>query len=174
MASSSKIVQKSTQVKALATAVHGDASKGLGSFEQAFARKKQTEKIKKVLEMQKIKAEAGASKKYKGFGGAVDPVQVVEKKKKKKEKKVKEIVKKAQVSKSEKDLMEELLSIADTAVAVSKSTPVMNKSTMEAASRQTPVDTSAVFEFEELQTLGGSLTDEGNIVEDFDSLFEFQ
>ena len=123
--------------------------------------------------MQKRKAEAGTNKKYKGFGEVVDPVKVVEKKKKKKEKKVKEIVKKAQVSKSEKDLMEELLSIADTAVAVSKSTPVMNKSTMEAASRQTPVDTSAVFEFEELHTLGGSLADEGNIVEDFDSLFEF-
>merc|ERR1719186_479235 len=75
-------------IKLTSNATVADASGSLGGFDLAFARKKQAEKIKKVLEKQKRKAEAGAgtTKKYRGFGEKFDPEEEMMKKKIKKEK----------------------------------------------------------------------------------------
>ena len=45
-----------------------DKEKSMGSFEMAYARKKQSEKVKKLIEKQKRKAEKMEKKKYQGFG----------------------------------------------------------------------------------------------------------
>merc|ERR1711915_626852 len=92
-----------------------------GTFDMAFTRKKQSEKIKKLLEKQKKKAEKLSDKKYKGFGnkeGQGQPSSHVHKESPEKKKQI--VVKKAQVSKTEADLMKELLKIAETAVAEAK------------------------------------------------------
>merc|ERR1719186_2329059 len=173
--------QKPSQgsIKLTSNATVADASGSLGGFDQAFARKKQAEKVKKVLEKQKRKAEAGAgtTKKYRGFGEKFDPEEEMMKKKIKKEKKRKSkelVIKKAQVTKAEGDLMKELLNFAETAVADAL-TPIENKvAPVEVATKSSvdAIDASSVFDFEEFQILGDSFTADSKISEDLESLFE--
>ena len=170
----SKTSQKSSSPKT--STFEDEDSNDFGSFGQAYARKKQAEKVKLVLLKQKRKAETGTDKKYAGFGETVEKVDEYQKKKRRKEKSaIKEIVKKsAQVSKSERDLMEELLSIADTAVATT--IPMMYASITGVtvnSIKQTPVNTPLVFDFEEFQTLPTFLGDEESVDEDVESLFQF-
>ena len=101
-------------------------SDGLHNFPQAYARKKQTEKIKRFMEKQKKKAEEGTKKKYAGFGEKLLPVQKKSNKKRKKMEDQDIARQKPKVSKSELDLIEELLKIADSAVAESKSAVVVD------------------------------------------------
>merc|ERR1712096_255458 len=166
-------------IKLTTNATVADASGSLGGFDQAFARKKQAEKVKRVLEKQKRKAEAGAgsTKKYRGFGETFDPEEEMTKKKIKKEKKRKNkelVIKKAQVTKAEGDLMKELLNFAETAVADAL-TPIENKVAPVEVTTKSSVDTinaSSVFDFEEFQMLSDSLTADRNISEDLESLFD--
>merc|ERR1719382_2060450 len=66
------------------------ASKALGAFEQTFARKKQAEKIRKLLNKQMRKAEK--SKKYQGFGDQKAPEPEESRRKERKEQKKKDTV----------------------------------------------------------------------------------
>ena len=145
----------------------------MGNFDQAFTRKKQSEKIKKLLEKQKKKAEKLSIKKYKGFGEKVNPEEELIKKNEKKEQKKKDIIlKKAQVSKSEVDLMKELLKIGEMAVAEAKSKPLENELDGTEKTTNISTDASAIQEFEEFQTLGDSCSAEQNLSQELDSLFE--
>ena len=101
-------------------------SKEVKVFEQAYTRTKQMEKVQRNLERQKRRAERSVdrNKKYPGFGEAYDPKN--EKMKKKAEKKLAKeirrmnhvgILKKANVSKAEKDLMNELILVAENSVS---------------------------------------------------------
>lgn len=145
----------------------------LGNFDQAFTRKKQSEKIKKLLEKQKKKAEKLSSKKYKGFGETVNPEEESIKKKEEKEQKKKDsIIKKAQVSKSEVDLMKELLKIGETAVAEAKSNPLEKKDNVK--EKTSKVSNKNIQEFEEFQTIDDSCPSSQNLSEELDSLFELK
>eukprot|EP00092_Neocalanus_flemingeri_P020993 GFUD01022747.1.p1 GENE.GFUD01022747.1~~GFUD01022747.1.p1 ORF type:complete len:557 (-),score=190.99 GFUD01022747.1:36-1589(-) len=135
----------------------------LGIFDQAYTRKKHSDKVLKVIEKQKKKAEKLIYKKYKGFGEKVDPEQNLVRRKVKKEEKTHERkVKKAQVSKPEADLIKVLLEVAESAVAAASF-----KSASD-ASQGSSVDTAAIQMFEEVHTFA---TDE-DFVEDFQNLFE--
>lgn len=145
----------------------------LGNFDQAFTRKKQSEKIKKLLEKQKKKAEKLSNKKYKGFGEKDNPEEELIKKKEEKEQKKKDsILKKAQVSKSEVDLMKELLKIGEMAVAESKSKPLEKKE--DVTEKKSKVSNKTIQEFEEFQTLDDSCPSSQNLSEELDSLFELK
>ena len=95
-------------------------SKELKVFEKTFARTKQMEKVERNLKRQKKRAERSMDKKYPGFGEVYDPTN--EKMKRKAEKKLEKelrrmnrvgLLKKANVSKEEKDLMNELILVAE-------------------------------------------------------------
>jgi len=149
-----------------------DLPVNLGNFDQAFTRKKQSEKIKKLLEKQKKKAEKMSSKKYKGFGETVNPEEESLKKKEEREQKRKDsIIKKAQVTKTEVDLMKELLKIGEMAVAEAKSKPIENKGNVQ---EKTKVSKKTIQEFEEFQTLDDSCPSSQNLSEELDSLFELK
>merc|ERR1711874_249587 len=106
-------------------------------------------------EKQKKKAEKLSNKKYKGFGEKVDPEEESIKKKEEKEQKKREnIIKKAQVTKTEHDLMKELLKIGEMAVAEAKSKPLEKKGKVEETKQN--VSNSAIQEFVEYQTLDDS------------------
>ena len=101
-------------------------SKEVKVFEQTYTRTKQMEKVQRNLERQKRRAERSMdrNKKYPGFGEVYDPKN--EKMKKKAEKKLAKeirrmnhvgILKKANVSKAEKDLMNELILVAENSVS---------------------------------------------------------
>merc|ERR1712061_284975 len=87
----------------------------------AYTMKGQESKIKKLLEKQKKKAERINNKKYQGFGdtkaAAAATEEDLRKKEKREQKKKEQVLKKAQVSQKEVDLMTELLKIGDSAVA---------------------------------------------------------
>jgi len=143
----------------------------IGNFDQAYTRKKQSIKIQKLLEKQKKKAEKISNKKYKGFGEKVNPEEESLKKKEEKEQKKRDnIVKKAQVSKTEIDLMKELLKIGETAVAEAKSKPLER---IKSVQEKTPTD-NLIEEFEEIQTLDDSCPSSQNLSEELDSLFELK
>ena len=103
-------------------------TKELKVFEQTFTRTNQMEKVQRNLERQKRRAERSVdrNKKYPGFGEVYDPK--TEKMKKRAEKKLAKeirrmnrvgILKKANVSKAEKDLMNELILVAEKNVSIS-------------------------------------------------------
>merc|ERR1712130_220396 len=145
----------------------------LGNFDQAYTRKKQSEKIKKLLEKQKKKAEKLSNKKYKGFGEKDNPEEESIKRKEEKEQKKKEnIVKKAQVSKTEIDLMRELLKIGENAVAEAKSKPSEDKDSVKETTPR--VSNKTIEESEEFQTLDDSCPSSQNLSEELDSLFELK
>ena len=140
----------------------------LGNFEQTYTRKKQSEKIRKLLEKQKKNAEKTSSISYKGFVEKENPKEELRKKEEQKEEKKKEIiVKKAQVSKLQVELMNELLKIGETAVAQSKSKLMEKKYTGDKKPATTA--TFAVNDFEENQTLNGQ-----SLSEELDTLFELK
>ena len=120
--------------------------------------------------MQKKKAEKMTKKKYHGFG-ETKQVEDADQRKKKEEKelKKKEIIKKAQVSKNEQDLISELLKIGDSAVAESLKTTAA-----PAAAPVKPVPTvhsvAAIAQFEECEALGEY--GHPNLSEELDRLFE--
>ena len=101
-------------------------SKELKVFEKTFTRTKQMEKVERNLKRQKKRAERSVdkNKKYPGFGEVYDPTN--EKMKRKAEKKLEKeirrmnrvsLLKKANVSKEEKDLMNELILVAENRVS---------------------------------------------------------
>ena len=102
-------------------------SKELKAFEQTFTRTKHMEKVQRNLERQKRRADrSDRNKKYPGFGEVHNPNN--EKMKRKAEKKLEKemrrmnragLLKKANVSKEEKDLMNELILVADKSVSKS-------------------------------------------------------
>jgi len=139
-----------------------------GTFDMAFTRKKQSEKIKKLLQKQKKKAEKLSDKKYKGFGnkeGQGQPSSHVHKETPEKKKQI--VVKKAQVSKTEADLMKELLKIAETAVAEAKKQENVK-------SDLTKISESTLRDFEQSKTLEDSNDASNNLSEELDSLFELK
>ena len=106
-------------------------SKELKVFEKTFTRTKQMEKVERNLRRQKKRAERSLdkNKKYPGFGEVYDPNS--EKMKRKAEKKLEKelrrknravLLKKANVSKEEKDLMNELILVAENSVSNSAMT----------------------------------------------------
>ena len=96
-------------------------SKNVKVFEQTFMRAKHMEKVQKNLERQKRRADrSDKNKKYPGFGEVHNPDN--EKMKRKAEKKLEKemrrmnragLLKKANVSKEEKDLMNDLILVAE-------------------------------------------------------------
>ena len=149
------------------------ASKPLGSFEQAFARKKQAEKIRKFVNKQMKRAEK--SKKYQGFGDQKVAEQEESRKKERKEEKKKEtVVKKAQVSKAENDLMRELLELGETAVAAATEPGSQDQGKAEFSSgktesRHSSTHVTAIRDFEECQTIPDNSQ---NLSDELDQLFE--
>ena len=140
------------------------------NFTQAYTRKKQTEKIKRILEKQKHKAEEGTKRKYAGFGETLPPVKKGSNKKRKKVIDFDEdiVKKKPKVSKAELDLIEELLSIADSAVTESKSAEVNNDVSISSDATVEPVySKNSIVDFEEIET-----NSPGVMVDDFASFFE--
>ena len=109
-------------------------SKELKVFEQTFTRTKHMEKVQRNLERQKRRADrSDRNKKYPGFGEVHNPSN--EKMKRKAEKKLEKemrrmnragLLKKANVSKEEKDLMNELILVADNSVSKSLSSSEHN------------------------------------------------
>ena len=86
------------------------------SFDQAFARGgKNQEKVKKILEKIKKKAESRENKKYKGFGEKVEAAEAKEARRReaRERRRVEMTVKKAAVSGAEASLMADLLKIGD-------------------------------------------------------------
>jgi len=146
-------------------------SDGLHNFTQAYARKKQTEKIKRFMDKQKKKSERGTERKYAGFGEQILPIQKESNKKRKKiEYSDQDIAKKnPKVSKSELDLIEELLNIANSAVAESKSAEVVDDLVIpnNVTSAFAPVNNSTP-ELEEIQSNERT----GAMVDDLTSLLE--
>ena len=175
----------------LALSVAGDKQPALGAFEMAYTRKGQESKIKKLLEKQKKKAERMNNKKYQGFGdtkAAAATEEELRKKERREQKKKEQVLKKAQVSQKEVDLMTELLKIGDSAVAEAEvlqpsapSTSTSSTQVVEAASSklEAPASTSftssnlaaSIRDFEESQTIGSS-GDAQNLSEELDTLFE--
>jgi len=101
----------------------------------------------------------------------VNPEEESLKKKEEKEQKKRDnIVKKAQVSKTEIDLMKELLKIGEMAVAEAKSKPLER---IKSVQEKTPTD-NLIEEFEEIQTLDDSCPSSQNLSEELDSLFELK
>merc|ERR1712013_289162 len=140
---------------------------GFHNFTQAYARKKQTEKIKRILEKQKKKAEEGTKRKYAGFGETLPPVKRGSIKKRKKVKDLDEdiVKKKPKVSKAELDLIEELLSLADSAVTESKSAEVNNDVSVSSDATVEPVySKNSKVELGEIET-----NNPGVMVDDFAS-----
>merc|ERR1712233_302203 len=116
-------------------------------------------------EKQKKKAEKLSNKKYKGFGEKDNPEEESIKRKEEKEQKKKEnIVKKAQVSKTEIDLMRELLKIGEKAVAEAKSKPSEDKDSVKETTPR--VSNKTIEEFEEFQTLDDSCPSSQNLSEE--------
>ena len=109
-------------------------SKELKVFEQTFTRTKHMQKVQRNLERQKRRADrSDRNKKYPGFGEVHNPSN--EKMKRKAEKKLEKemrrmnragLLKKANVSKEEKDLMNELILVADNSVSKSLSSSEHN------------------------------------------------
>ena len=175
----------------LALSVAGDKQPALGAFEMAYTRKGQESKIKKLLEKQKKKAERMNNKKYQGFGdtkaAAAATEEELRKKERREQKKKEQVLKKAQVSQKEVDLMTELLKIGDSAVAEAEVLQPSAPSTsstqvlVEAASSKLEAAASSTFtssnlaasirDFEESQTIGSS-GDAQNLSEELDTLFE--
>ena len=174
----------------LALSVAGDKQPALGAFEMAYTRKGQESKIKKLLEKQKKKAERMNNKKYQGFGdtkaAAAATEEELRKKERREQKKKEQVLKKAQVSQKEVDLMTELLKIGDSAVAEAEVLQPSAPSTssapgVEAASSKLEAAASSSFtssnlaasirDFEESQTIGTS-GDAQNLSEELDTLFE--
>ena len=172
----------------LALSVAGDKQPALGAFEMAYTRKGQESKIKKLLEKQKKKAERMNNKKYQGFGdtkaAAAATEEEMRKKEKREQKKKEQVLKKAQVSQKEVDLMTELLKIGDSAVAEaevlqpsapSTSTSSASSSKLEVAPASSSFTSSnlaaSIRDFEESQTIGSS-GDTQNLSEELDTLFE--
>ena len=177
----------------LALSVAGDKQPALGAFEMAYTRKGQESKIKKLLEKQKKKAERMNNKKYQGFGdtkaaAAAATEEELRKKEKREQRKKEQVLKKAQVSQKEVDLMTELLKIGDSAVAEAEvlqpsapSTSTSSAPGVEAASSKLEAAASSSFtssnlaasirDFEESQTIGSS-GDAQNLSEELDTLFE--
>ena len=174
----------------LALSVAGDKQPALGAFEMAYTRKGQESKIKKLLEKQKKKAERMNNKKYQGFGdtkaAAAATEEELRKKEKREQRKKEQVLKKAQVSQKEVDLMTELLKIGDSAVAEAEVLQPSAPSTsstqvVEAASSKLEAPASSSFtssnlaasirDFEESQTIGSS-GDTQNLSEELDTLFE--
>ena len=137
------------------------SSKTLGNFEQTFTRSKQSEKIRKLLKKQMKKAEKADNKKYQGFGGQKSHQ---EEKKKKPEK----VVKKAQVSKAEVDLMNELLTLGDTAVAEASDCSSQSQANVQVQGSSSGGHVTAITQFEECQTFSG---EPQNLSEELDQLF---
>ena len=133
------------------------ASKPLGAFEQAFARKKQAEKVRKLLNKQMRKAEK--SRKYQGFGDQKATEEEESGRKERKGHKKKDIVvKKAQVSKVENDLMRELLELGETAVAAASNPCSQNETKIKFNSGNiengiSSAHVTAMRDFEEFQTI---------------------
>ena len=144
----------------------------------AYARKKQADKIKKLIEKQKKKAEKVSNKKYQGFGDKKESEDDQQKRKERKELKKKEqTLKKAQVSQAESDLMRELLKIGECAVAESETEDPrqkvkhVQKISVNSDSLYRPRHSSAAIkDFEESQTIEDS--DSQNLSEELDKLFE--
>ena len=171
----------------LALSVAGDKQPALGAFEMAYTRKGQESKIKKLLEKQKKKAERMNNKKYQGFGdtkAAAATEEELRKKERREQKKKEQVLKKAQVSQKEVDLMTELLKIGDSAVAEaevlqpsapSTSSAQAASSKLEAAAASSSFTSSnlaaSIRDFEESQTIGSS-GDTQNLSEELDTLFE--
>ena len=176
----------------LALSVAGDKQPALGAFEMAYTRKGQESKIKKLLEKQKKKAERMNNKKYQGFGdtkaAAAATEEELRKKERREQRKKDQVLKKAQVSQKEVDLMTELLKIGDSAVAEAEvlqpsapSTSTSSAPGVEAASSKLEAAASSSFtssnlaasirDFEESQTIGSS-GDTQNLSEELDTLFE--
>ena len=177
----------------LALSVAGDKQPALGAFEMAYTRKGQESKIKKLLEKQKKKAERMNNKKYQGFGdtkaAAAATEEEMRKKEKREQKKKEQVLKKAQVSQKEVDLMTELLKIGDSAVAEAEvlqpsipSTSTSSAPGVEAASSKLEAAAASssftssnlaasIRDFEESQTIGSS-GDTQNLSEELDTLFE--
>ena len=174
----------------LALSVAGDKQPALGAFEMAYTRKGQESKIKKLLEKQKKKAERMNNKKYQGFGdtkAAAATEEELRKKERREQKKKEQVLKKAQVSQKEVDLMTELLKIGDSAVAEAEvlqpSAPSTSSapgveaasSKLEAAAASSSFTSSnlaaSIRDFEESQTIGSS-GDAQNLSEELDTLFE--
>ena len=176
----------------LALSVAGDKQPALGAFEMAYTRKGQESKIKKLLEKQKKKAERMNNKKYQGFGdtkaAAAATEEELRKKEKREQRKKEQVLKKAQVSQKEVDLMTELLKIGDSAVAEAEvlqpSAPSTSctqvvveaaSSKLEAAAASSSFTSSnlaaSIRDFEESQTIGSS-GDTQNLSEELDTLFE--
>ena len=178
----------------LALSVAGDKQPALGAFEMAYTRKGQESKIKKLLEKQKKKAERMNNKKYQGFGdtkaAAAATEEELRKKERREQRKKEQVLKKAQVSQKEVDLMTELLKIGDSAVAEAEvlqpsapststsSAPVLVEaasSKLEAAAASSSFTSSnlaaSIRDFEESQTIGSS-GDTQNLSEELDTLFE--
>jgi len=119
-------------------------SKELKVFEQTFTRTKHMEKVQRNLERQKRRADrSDRNKKYPGFGEVHNPNN--EKMKRKAEKKLEKemrrlnrtgLLKKANVSKEEKDLMNELILVADNSAS---------KSLASSASEHNLIDSSQDF-----------------------------
>ena len=177
----------------LALSVAGDKQPALGAFEMAYTRKGQESKIKKLLEKQKKKAERMNNKKYQGFGdtkaAAAATEEELRKKERREQRKKEQVLKKAQVSQKEVDLMTELLKIGDSAVAEAEvlqpSAPSTSTSSapgveaasskLEAAAASSSFTSSnlaaSIRDFEESQTIGSS-GDTQNLSEELDTLFE--
>ena len=163
----------------LSLSVNSEAKPALGIFEQAYARKGQASKIKKLMEKQKKKAEKMQNKKYQGFGDKKDDAEEEKIKREKKEQKKREqTLKKAQVSRQEADLMKELLMIGVTAVEESTpSSPSQLPSTSKVIQTQSievtrtkSHDAEAIKHFEESQTIDDD--PQQNLSEELDKLFE--
>ena len=121
------------------------------------------------MEKQKKKAEEGIKRKYAGFGEKLLPVQKKSNKKRKKMEDQDIAKQKTKVSKSELDLIEELLKIADSAVAESKSAEVVDDlATLSTATTESASVNNSTLELEELQTSVRT----GAMVDDLTSLFE--
>ena len=163
----------------LSLSVSSEVTKpSLGIFEQAYARKGQASKIKKLMEKQKKKAEKRQNKKYQGFGDKKEDEAEDEKIKneKKEQKKREQVLKKAQVSRQEADLMKELLMIGVS--AVEESAPSYPSPLPASGDHPQPPEVSrarsngaeVIKNFEETQTIDND--PQQNLSEELDKLFE--
>ena len=159
-----------------------EKDKSIGSFEMAYARKKQSDKIKKLIEKQKRKAEKMDKKKYQGFGDKKQEEdgdeeakeQKKEQRQKMKQKKKDQVLKKAQVSQAESDLMKELLKIGESALFDSAQPSTNNQEVVttiddtDVQHQESNQNVAAIKDFEESQTID----DSQNLSEELDKLFE--
>ena len=157
----------------------------IGMFDVAYARKGQANKIKRLVEKQKKRAEKmNQNKKYQGFGDTKDTEAKDERsrRERREQRRREQVLKKAQVTRQEADLMRELMIVGQSALEKTESPstsqlPSTNNVSHEAVDEIDQLssevsDAEAIRNFEESQTINED--SQQNLSEELDKLFELE